>query len=159
MILTIVMNVLLSAYNTPHDTIPFNSIRVEDYKPALLKGIEEEDREIDWIVKNTDRPTFQNTIEALEKSGNLLDRTSNVFYNLLSAETCDEMDALAEEMSPLMTEHSNNIMLNRKLFDRVKAVYEEYKAKDFDGLNTEERRLLEDTYKDFVTSKSEAKRS
>lgn len=146
------MNVFFSAYDTPFDTVPFDRIRIEDYKPALLKGIENEDKEIEAIVENREKPTFENTIVAMEHTGNLLDRTSNVFYNLLSAETCDEMEELAQELSPVMTEHSNNIMLNGKLFAKVKAVYEEYRQKDFDGLNSEERRLLEDTYKDFVNS-------
>lgn len=146
------MNVFFSAYDTPFDTVPFDRIRIEDYKPALLKGIEDEDKEIEAIVENREKPTFENTIVAMEHTGNLLDRTSNVFYNLLSAETCDEMEELAQELSPVMTEHSNNIMLNGKLFAKVKAVYEEYRQKDFDGLNSEERRLMEDTYKDFVNS-------
>ncbi|MBP5523952.1 MAG: M3 family metallopeptidase [Bacteroidaceae bacterium] len=146
------MNVFFYAYDTPFDTVPFDRIRIEDYKPALLKGIEDEDKEIEAIVENREKPTFENTIVAMEHTGNLLDRTSNVFYNLLSAETCDEMEELAQELSPVMTEHSNNIMLNGKLFAKVKAVYEEYRQKDFDGLNSEERRLLEDTYKDFVNS-------
>ncbi len=146
------MNVFFSAYGTPLDTVPFDRIRIEDYKPALLKGIEDEDKEIEAIVENGEKPTFENTIVAFEHTGDLLDRTSNVFYNLLSVETCDEMEELAQELSPLMTEHSNNIMLNEKLFARVKAVYEEYKQKDFDGLTTEQQRLLEDTYKDFVSS-------
>ncbi len=146
------MNVFFSAYDTPFDTVPFDRIRIEDYKPALLKGIEDEDKEIEAIVENREKPTFENTIVAMEHTGNLLDRTSNVFYNLLSAETCDEMEELAQELSSVMTEHSNNIMLNGKLFAKVKAVYEEYRQKDFDGLNSEERRLLEDTYKDFVNS-------
>ena len=146
------MNVFFSAYDTPFDTVPFDRIRIEDYKPALLKGIEDEDKEIEAIVENGEKPTFENTIVAMEHTGELLDRTSNVFYNLLSAETCDEMEELAQELSPVMTEHSNNIMLNGKLFAKVKAVYEEYRQKDFDGLTSEERRLLEDTYKDFVNS-------
>ena len=146
------MNVFFSAYDTPFDTVPFDRIRIKDYKPALLKGIEDEDKEIEAIVENGEKPTFENTIVAMEHTGELLDRTSNVFYNLLSAETCDEMEELAQELSPVMTEHSNNIMLNGKLFAKVKAVYEEYRQKDFDGLTSEERRLLEDTYKDFVNS-------
>lgn len=153
MLLAIIsMNILLTAFDTPHATVPFDKIKTEDYRPAILKGIEDEDKEIAAITGNTDEPTFQNTIAALENSGELLERTSNIFYNMLSAETCDEMEELAQELSPLMTEHSNNIMLNAKLFARVKAVYDQYKAKDFSGLSTEERRLLEDTYKDFVSS-------
>ena len=152
MILAVIMNIFLTTYNTPCDTVPFDRIKVEDYKPALLQGIEEEDKEIEAIVNNPDSPTFENTIVAFENTGELLDRTSGVFYNLLSAETCDEMDELAEELSPIMTEHSNNIMLNKPLFVKVKAVYDEWKAKNFEGMTSEERRLLEDTYKDFVNS-------
>ena len=152
MILAVIMNIFLTTYNTPCDTVPFDRIKVEDYKPVLLQGIEEEDKEIEAIVNNPDAPTFENTIVAFENTGELLDRTSSVFYNLLSAETCDEMDELAEELSPIMTEHSNNIMLNKPLFARVKTVFDEWKAKNFEGMTSEERQLLEDTYKDFVNS-------
>ncbi len=146
------MNIFQSPYTTPHHTAPFNEIRIADFKPAILQGIEEEDAEIDAIVQNTEHPDFQNTIEALENTGETLRRTTDMFYNLLSAETCDELDELAQELSPIMTEHSNNISLNQALFSRIKTVYEEQKANNFQALNTEEQRLLELTYKGFVRS-------
>jgi len=130
--------------------IPFNDIKFEDYEPALLRGIEEEDKEIEAIVSNPETPSFKNTIEALEKTGSLLGRVEECFYNLLSAETSDELDELAQKMSPILSDHSNNISLNPQLFARIKAVYDEYKAKDFEGLTTEQKTLLTNNYEGFV---------
>lgn len=144
------MNPFLKPYTT--DYIPFDQIRFEHFKPAILQGIEEEDREIEAIVSNPEPPTFANTIEAMENTGDTLDRATEVFYNLLSAETTDEMEELAEELSPIMTEHDNKISFNMPLFQRVKAVYDDYAAKGFDGLSLEQQRMLEDTYKGFVRS-------
>jgi len=144
------MNIFEETYTTPHGTAPFNDIRVADFKPAILRGIEQEDAEVDAIANSTASPTFQNTIEALEQTGELLRKATDVFYNLLSAETSDELEALAQELSPILTEHSNNITLNGKLFQRVKAVYEAHKANDFRLLDKEQRRLLENCYKSFV---------
>ena len=118
-------NPFLKPYNTPHDTAPFHLIKIEHYEPALLEGMKEQNEEIDAIVNNPEAPTFQNTIVALEKSGALLDRVTTVFGNLMSAETSDEMQELAEKMMPVLSEHSNNISLNEKLFARIKAVYEQ----------------------------------
>ena len=144
------MNIFEETYTTPHGTAPFNDIRVADFKPAILRGIEQEDAEVDAIAGSTASPTFQNTIEALEQTGELLRKATDVFYNLLSAETSDELEALAQELSPILTEHSNNITLNKALFQRVKAVYEAHKANDFRLLDKEQRRLLENCYKSFV---------
>ena len=97
-----------------------------------------------------DAPTFENTIVALEKTGELLDKVTNVFFNLLSAETTDFLDELAQKMSPILTEHSNNITLNEKLFQRVKAVYDDHAAEEFARLNPEQKMLLTNSYEGFV---------
>ncbi|MBQ9640891.1 MAG: M3 family metallopeptidase [Bacteroidaceae bacterium] len=146
------MNIFKTTYTTPHGTVPFDRITLADFKPAILQGIEEEDAEVDAIVNNPKFPTFQNTVEALENTGETLRKVTDVFYNLLSAETSDELDALAQELSPALTEHSNNISLNKKLFQRIKTVYEEQAAKGFSELDKEQQRLLELTYKGFVRS-------
>lgn len=144
------MNPFFQQYNTPHSTTPFNIIKFEDYEPAFMKGIEEEDAEIEAIVKNTSMPTFENTIEALENTGKLLGRVEEIFFNMLSAETNDEMDELAQKMSPILSEHSNNISLNPDLFQRIKVVYEEERARGFACLDSEQKKLLIDTYESFV---------
>jgi peptidyl-dipeptidase Dcp len=141
------VNPFFSKYNTPHGTIPFDAITLADYEEAFLKGMAEEDREIEAIVNNPETPTFENTIVAMTSQEGILERVSSAFYTLLHSETTDEMDALAEKMSPLLSEHSNNISMNERLFARVKAVYD---AKPV--LGTEEQRLLENTYKGFVRS-------
>ena len=141
------MNPFFSTYDTPHETVPFDKITISDFEPAIMKGIEEEDEVIDAIVNNPDTPTFENTIEALENSGELLSKVTEVFFNLLSAETTDEMDELAQKLSPILSEHGNNITLNEKLFERVKAVYENV---DKNSLTKEQQRLLQDSYDSFV---------
>ena len=141
------MNPFFSTYETPHETVPFDKITINDFEPAIMKGIEEEDEVIDGIVNNPDTPTFENTIEALENSGELLSKVTEVFFNLLSAETTDEMDELAQKLSPILSEHGNNITLNEKLFERVKAVYE---SVDKNSLTKEQQRLLQDCYDSFV---------
>lgn len=143
------MNPFLIPYTTPHNTTPFHLIKMEHYEPALLEGMKEQNQEIDAIVNNPEAPTFQNTIVALEKSGALLERITNVFGNLMSAETSDEMQALAEKMTPLLSEHSNDISLNENLFERIKTVYGQ---KDKLELSTEESQLLQNTYDGFVRS-------
>lgn len=140
-------NPFLRAYNTPHDTVPFDKISIADYEPAIRQGMRDEDEEIRQIVENNDKPTFGNTIIALEHSGKLLDRVTTVFFNLMSAETNDELDAIAEKLMPELSEHSNNISLNPALFDRVKAVYA---VRDTLNLSKEELRLLEKTYDGFI---------
>ena len=140
-------NPFLTAYDTPFETTPFHLIRTEDFEPAIVEGMEVHNREIDAIVNHPDEPTFSNTIVALEKSGALLDRVTNVFGNLLSAETSDELEALAERMMPRLSEHSNNISLNEKLFARIKQVYDQT---DLETLNQEERMLLQNTYHSFI---------
>ena len=140
----------MNPFYTTYHYIPFDRIKETDYEPAMMKGIEEEDQEIDSIVKNPDAPTFENTIEAMERSGQLLDKVTTVFFNLLSAETTDFLDELAQKMSPILSEHSNNIMLNEGLFKRVKAVYDDHEADLFARLNPEQKMLLKNTYEGFV---------
>lgn len=135
------MNPFFSTY----DLTPFHLITNEHFEPAIRKGIAAQIEEIDAIVRNPEPPTFENTILALEESGELLDKVTTVMYNLLSANTNDELEALAQEMSPLLSEHSSNIMLNEALYLRVKAVMEA----THDGLDEEERMLLEKTYEGF----------
>mgnify|MGYP002621734767 FL=1 len=141
------MNPFFSNYNTPHGTVPFHLIKLEHFEPAIREGIKQQLTEIDAITALTDEPTFENTIEAFEKSGRLLERATTVFENLMSAETNDEMQELAKTLTPLLSEHANNISLNQTLFQRVKAVYEKRATLN---LTTEQRKLLEDTYVGFA---------
>ena len=140
-------NPFLTPYTTPHGTVPFDQITLPDYEPAIREGMRREDKEIEAIINNPEEPTFDNTIVALEQSGGLLDRVTTVMFNLMSTETCDELDALAEKLMPELSEHSNNIGLNEKLFQRIKHVYD---RREQLTLSPEERRLLEKTYDGFV---------
>ena len=140
-------NPLLEKFNTPHNSIPFDKIKVSDYEPAFEKSMKIHDDEIGKIARNKASADFKNTIEALEYSGKQLEQVSNVFYNLLSAESSDEMMEISQQVQPLLTEHSNNIMLNDALFNRVKAVYDK---KDQLNLNKEQSILLQKTYDSFV---------
>ncbi|MTK54198.1 M3 family metallopeptidase [Paludibacter sp.] len=140
-------NPFLHPFDTPHAAIPFNKIKLEHYVPAFKEAIRIHESEIDDIVENKEVPTFQNTIEALENSGRLLSLVTNTFFNLNSAETTDEMQQLAEEISPMLTEHSNNISLNTRLFDRVKHVFTQ---KDNLELVAEQQTLLQKTYDSFA---------
>ena len=141
-------NPLLQPFNTPHQTAPFDKISEEHFMPAFEKALEEGRREIAAIINNNETPTFENTIEALEKSGKLLDRISSIFFNLNSAETNEKIQSIAREVSPMLSEYSNDIWLNEKLFERVSTVYENYY--DSAELNEEQNKLLEDTYKGFT---------
>lgn len=143
---------LTARYTTPYQTVPFNEIKEEHYKEAFLKGIEEQLTEIDSLLANKTTPTFENTIVALEKTGDLISRTSAVFFNLLHAETNDTLENLAQELSPILTEHSNKIYQNQALFERVKAVYAQ---KETVTLTAEQQQLLENTYQAFVRSGAE----
>lgn len=142
-------NPLLEKYNTPHQTIPFQLIKNEHYMPAFEVAMKEHNKEIDKIVNQKSAPTFQNTILALEKSGSLLNKVSSPFYNLLGAETNDELQDIAQKLSPMMSEHSNAITLNEKLFKRVKAVYDQRESLK---LNTEDDMLLQKTYDSFANN-------
>ncbi|MDR1368673.1 MAG: M3 family metallopeptidase [Dysgonamonadaceae bacterium] len=145
--MTITANPLLSAYKTPYQTIPFDKIKITDYEPAFESAMKSHDAEIQKIVNNKAKPTFRNTVEALEYSGETLGKVSSVFFNLLSAESNDEMRTISQRIQPKLTDHSNNINLNEQLFQKVKAVYDQ---KDQLELNVEQMRLLQDTYDGFV---------
>ena len=140
-------NPFYSEYDTPHQTVPFDEIKLEHYEPAFMEGIKQHSAEVEAIITNPEVPTFENTIVPLEYAGDLLNRVMTVFFTLNSAETSDEMQALAQKLSPILTEHSNNISLDERLFARVKAVYE---TTDMSTLTTEEQRLLQQTYEGFA---------
>lgn len=141
------MKILVNKFETKHNTAPFNSIELKDYKPAIIEGIALTKKEIDTIIKNQETPTFKNTIEALEFSGQTLDRITSIFFNLNSAETSEEMQKIAQEVSPLLTELSNDITLNAELFERIKKVYDQ---KDNLNLSVEQNTLLDKKYKSFT---------
>ena len=143
------VNPLLESYKTPHQTIPFNELKNEHYFPAFQEAMKQHSTEVEAIVTNPQAPTFDNTIVALEKSGSLLTKVSSPFYNLLSSETNDELQAIAEKISPLLTEHSNSIKLNSTLFARIKAVYSQ---KDKLKLTAEQQMLLKNTYEGFANN-------
>ncbi len=140
------MSLLTQHFNTKHNTAPFSQIKNEDYLPAIKKGIEIAKEEIDAIVNNPEAPTFENTIVAMEFTGAVLDRASSIFFNLNSAETSDEMQIIAQEVSPLLSEFGNDVRLNGALFAKVKAVYDD---KESLGLSTEQKTLLDKKYKSF----------
>ena len=140
------MNILNHLFSTPYNTAPFSKIKNKDFLSAFKKGIEKAKTEIDNIIDNPEPPTFKNTIEALDFSGEQLDRISSIFFNLNSAETNDEIQKIAQEASPLLTEFSNDIALNEKLFERVKTVY---KFKNELNLTIEQQTLLDKKYKGF----------
>ncbi|QKJ64905.1 M3 family metallopeptidase [Flavobacterium sp. M31R6] len=140
------MNILLQKFGTKLDTAPFSKIKNEDYLPAFQEAIDLAKAEIDAIVGNTENPTFQNTIEALSFSGDTLDRISSIFFNLNSAETSDEMQKIAQDVSPLLSEFGNDVRLNAALFAKIKMVYEQM---DSLSLNPEQTTLLDKQYKSF----------
>lgn len=146
------INPFFVPYNTPHDTIPFDKIKTSDFEEAIMEGIKRDNEELDEIINNPETPTFENTIvveHTPEKDFyyDLLDRSTEVFFNLLSAETNDKMDALANKLSPILTQHDNDIMMNKKLFERVKYVYHHHRK-----LSKEEKMLLNNYYDSFVQS-------
>ena len=142
-------NPFFSKYENEYGAPPFDKIKTEHYIPAFKEGIKQHQAEIDAIAENKEAPTFANTIEALEFSGDLLEKVSSVFFNLYSANTNDEMEKIANEMTPVLTEHSDNIYLNDKLFQRVKTIYDNRATL---GLTTEQSRVLDEYYKNFVRS-------
>ncbi|MDD4820290.1 MAG: M3 family metallopeptidase [Flavobacteriales bacterium] len=143
------MNPFFSDYHTPYGVPCFDKIKNEDYLPAFKKGMEQHDADIDAIVNNTDAPTFDNTILAYENSGELLSRVSSVFFNILEANSNDTLAQIANEVTPLLSAHSDNIALNENLFSRIKTVYEN---REKDSLKGEDLRLTEVIYKDFARS-------
>ncbi len=112
-------NPFIEDYTTPYNTPPFHLIKTEHYEPAMIKGMEQQNAEVEAIVNNPENPTFNNTIVALERSGKLLERVEEVYFNLLEAESNDEMQELAQKLSPMLSEHYNRINLNERLFARV----------------------------------------
>ena len=142
-------NILTQDFNTPFHTPPFDKIRNEDFLPAFKDLIKNSEKEIDEITNSSETPTFENTIEAMAYSGEKLDVVSSIFFNVNSAETNDEMQKIAQEVSPLLTEFSSKISQNEKLFERIKTVYDE---KQKYNLNEEQQMLLKETYKGFVRS-------
>ena len=136
-------NILLSEF----DYAPFSKIKIEDYKPAILKAVELAKEEIDTIVNSSKEPDFRNTIEALEFSGKKLDRVTSIFFNINSAETNEEIQKIAQEVSPILSEFKNDVILNKALFEKIKKVFQQ---KDSLDLNKEQQTLLEKKYKAFT---------
>lgn len=145
-------NPFFEPYGTPHDTVPFDKIEIRDYEEAMMEGIRREDEETDLIVNDQSEPTFDNVITRVdEEKGphyyDLLDRVTTVFFNILSSETNDDLDALAQKMSPILTKHENDQRLNKKLFEKIKYVHEHHRE-----LTMEEQTLLDNCYDGFVRS-------
>ena len=145
--ITNAQNPFYGQYHTPHEAVPFDRIETEHYEPAILEGIKLQNAEIEAIIQNPEKADFTNTIEAFEESGKLLDKVVAVFGNMLSAETNDDLQELAQKIMPLLSEHSNNITLNEKLFARVKEVYNQ---KETLQLTQEQKQLLENAYNSFI---------
>jgi peptidyl-dipeptidase Dcp len=144
------MNPFFEPYNTPHDTVPFDRIRLEDFEEAFMEGIRRDNEQIEKTINNPEKPTFDNTIINTEEDEgyyDLLSRVSTVFFNLLSAETNDEMDALAQKMQPILTQHANDVRLNPRLFERIRQVHLHHRR-----LTPEEKMLLDNCYEGFVRS-------
>ena len=142
-------NPFLTEFQTPNGVPPFDKIKLEHYEPAFQKGIEEQNANIQAIIDNTEAPTFENVIVALDNSSPTLDRVGGVFFNLTEAETTDELTALSMKLAPTLAEHEDNISLNQELFKKVDAVYSQQDAL---GLTREQQRLLEKTHKKFIRS-------
>ena len=142
-------NPFFTEFQTPNGVPPFDKIKLEHYEPAFQKGIEEQNANILAIINNTEAPTFENVIAALDNSSPMLDRVGGVFHNMTEAETTDGLTELSIKLAPTLSEHGDNIYLNQDLFKKVNAVYQQ---KESLGLNTEQQRLLEKQYKDFVRS-------
>lgn len=142
-------NPFFTEFQTPNGVPPFDKIKLEHYEPAFQKGVEEQNANILAIINNTEAPTFENVIAALDNSSPMLDRVGGVFHNMTEAETTDGLTELSIKLAPTLSEHGDNIYLNQDLFKKVNAVYQQ---KESLGLNTEQQRLLEKQYKDFVRS-------
>ncbi len=140
-------NVLLSEWDTPFQTPPFDQIEEADYLPALKEGLKQETKEIKKIIKNKETPSFKNTIEAYEATGQLLNKIASVFYSVRGTDATDVLDSIAKEFSPMQTKHHDDIMLNAKLFKKIKFVFDNT---DRDSLTTEQNTLLDKVYGDFV---------
>ena len=147
------INPFFVPYNTPHDTVPFDKIQLGDYEEAFMEGIRRDDEATDKIINDPAEPTFENTIARVDTDKgehyyDLLGRVSNVFSCMMSAETCDEMEALAQKLSPILTKHANDITLNKKLFEKIKFVHDHPNRE----LTPEEQMLLDTSYDGFVRS-------
>ncbi len=140
-------NPLLGEFKTPHNAAPFDKIENEHFLPAFKKSIEEGEADIKAILENQEAPTFENTVEAMDKIARLLNRTAGIFFNLLSSETNDEMQKIAQEVSPMLTKFQNDVSLNPQLFEKIKVVYAQNDKLD---LTVEQQTLLENTYLGFV---------
>ena len=143
-------NPFFEPYGTPHDTVPFDRIRLEDFEEAFMEGIRRDNEQIEKTINNPEKPTFDNTIINTEEDEgyyDLLSRVSTVFFNLLSAETNDEMDALAQKLQPILTQHANDVRLNPRLFERIRQVHLHHRR-----LTAEEKMLLDNCYEGFVRS-------
>lgn len=144
-------NPFFEPYDTPHDTVPFDRIRIEDYEEAFVEGIRREDEQLEKIINNPEKPSFDNTIvyheEGKEHYYDLLSRVSTVFFNMLNANTNEEMDALAQKIQPLLTKHANDVMLNKDYFERIKHVHRYHRI-----LTNEEKQLLDNEFDGFVRS-------
>ena len=145
-------NPLFNEFTAPYGIAPFSEITIEHYREGMLKGMEEQKAEIEAIVNNTDEPTFENTIEAMDRSGELMRKVRGTFSPLSSSNSTDEMRALEKELSPMFSSHSDDIYMNAELFARVKAVYEQRERL---GLNAEQQKVLENIYDRFVNSGAE----
>jgi len=146
-------NPLLKNFNTLHQTVPFNEIKPEHFQPAFMILMEKGREEINAIANNKKAPTFENTIVALENAGMNIERISSIFFNLMNAETNETIQTVAREMSPLLSDYSNDIYLNEALFERVKKVYEQvFETKEVKNLTSEQKKLLENYYKNFIRS-------
>ena len=144
------LNPFFEPYGTPHDAVPFNRIRLEHFEEAFMEGIRRDNEQIEKTINNPEKPTFENTIINTEEDEgyyDLLSRVSTVFFNLLSAETNDEMDALAQKMQPILTQHANDVRLNPRLFERIRYVHLHHRK-----LTAEEKMLLDNCYDGFVRS-------
>ena len=144
-------NPFFAEFQTEYGVPPFDKIKLEHYEPAILKGIEEQNNDIESIINNAETPTFENTIVALDNSGKILSRVGGVLFNLTEAETTDSLTALSMRMAPVLSEHQDNIYLNQQLFERVNAVHQQF-MDDSTLLTKEQQRLLDKYYKKFVRS-------
>ena len=143
------MNPFLTEYDTPYQIPPFEKIEDKHYLPAFMKGMEKQIEEVNAIANNKETPTFENTIVEMERTGKILDKVSSVFFNLNSSNTNDEMQEIAKEIRPKLSAHRDAIFLNKKLFKRVSEIY---KQRGNLQLDTEQKRLVEETHKYFIRS-------
>ena len=142
-------NPLLKEFDNQYGIPPFEEIKIEHYLPAFKKSIETHKAEIKEIIDNVEKPSFENVLNAMEKSGSDLNKVSRVFYNLLSADSSDDLNKIASEISPILSRHNDEIILNQELFTKIKAIYEHR-----DNLDSEQRRLTEVIYKEFKSKGS-----